>query len=80
MRYLVIGGAGFIGSHVVEALSVRGDDVTVLDNRSTGDQANLVAVGETARFVYGSVLDPLVVDELTELVRMTGSGTESASR
>lgn len=63
MRYLVTGGAGFIGSHLVEALSGRGDDVTVLDNLSTGDPANLAAVGEATRLVQGSVLDPLLVDE-----------------
>jgi UDP-glucose 4-epimerase len=41
LRALVTGGAGFIGSHVVEALLARGDEVTVLDNLATGKRENL---------------------------------------
>jgi UDP-glucose 4-epimerase len=41
VRALVTGGAGFIGSHVVDALLARGDDVTVLDNFATGKRENL---------------------------------------
>jgi UDP-glucose 4-epimerase len=41
MRYLITGGAGFIGSHLVDALTTRGDDVVVLDDLSTGRLANL---------------------------------------
>ena len=37
------GGAGFIGSHVVDALVARGDDVVVLDDLSTGKRENLAA-------------------------------------
>ena len=44
MRYLVTGGAGFIGSHLVEALVARGDAVTVLDDLSTGHLQNLLAL------------------------------------
>jgi nucleoside-diphosphate-sugar epimerase len=44
MRCLVTGGAGFIGSHIVEALAGRGDAVTVFDNLSTGFEENLAGV------------------------------------
>jgi len=63
MRYLVTGGAGFIGSHLSDALLARGDEVTILDDLSTGDPSNLAeARGAPGfRFVEGSILDhPLV--------------------
>jgi UDP-glucose 4-epimerase len=41
MRVLVTGGAGFIGSHIADALVARGDEVTVIDNLSSGREANL---------------------------------------
>jgi UDP-glucose 4-epimerase len=64
MRYLVTGGAGFIGSHLTEALIARGDDVIVFDNLSTGSKSNLEALEDDVRFVQGSILDALLVDEL----------------
>lgn len=64
--YLVTGGAGFIGSHLVEALLARGDTVVAVDNLSTGTVANLEPVlhHPRFRFVAGSVLDEPLVDEL----------------
>lgn len=66
LSYLITGGAGFIGSHLVEALLSRGDSVVVLDNLSTGRLQNLdpVCHHPNFRFVHGSVLDELMVDEL----------------
>lgn len=58
---LVSGGAGFIGSHLVERLVELGHNVTVLDNLSTGDMANLASVQSAITFVKGDLLDQNVV-------------------
>lgn len=55
MRYLITGGAGFIGSHLTERLAREGATVTVLDDLSTGRRENLRAVRERIRFIRGSV-------------------------
>ena len=57
MRYLITGGAGFIGSHLVEHLVAAGDDITVLDDLSSGRRAKLAAVRGQIRFIRGSVTD-----------------------
>lgn len=63
---LVTGGAGFIGSHIVEALVERGDRVRVLDNLSTGYLANLEPFFDRVEFIHGDVQDP---DTAAEAVR-----------
>lgn len=68
MRYLITGGAGFIGSHLADALVTRGDSVVLLDNLSTGRQGNvshlLSADHEgSVELVNGTVLDQDLVDE-----------------
>ena len=54
MKILVIGGAGYIGSHVVKALMKCGHEITVFDNLSTGLQQNLF---KQNKFVYGNILE-----------------------
>jgi UDP-glucose 4-epimerase len=56
--YLVTGGAGFIGSHIVSALVARGDRVRVLDNLCTGNRANVTALGGMVDFVEGDLTNP----------------------
>jgi len=66
MRVLVTGGAGFIGSHLSEALLERGDEVWVLDDLSTGRLENLTAFARHPRFHFldGTVLDGPTVQGL----------------
>ena len=56
MKILVTGGAGFIGSHLVDALVARGHRVTVLDDLSTGSRGN---INPRAQFVRGDVAGPV---------------------
>ncbi len=61
MNVLVTGGAGFIGSHIVDAFASRGDHVTILDNLSTGSTDN---VNPKAEFVRGDITDAELVHRL----------------
>ena len=58
--YLVTGGAGFIGSHLTEALLARGHQVRVVDNLATGKPENLAPLRARVDFVEGDVADPAV--------------------
>ncbi|MCS7002321.1 MAG: SDR family NAD(P)-dependent oxidoreductase, partial [Dehalococcoidia bacterium] len=55
---LVTGGAGFIGSHIVEAAARAGHTVRVFDNLSTGSLANLATIADRVTFIPGDILDP----------------------
>lgn len=59
MKILVTGGAGFIGSHIVDAHVAQGDDVTILDNIATGRRTN---VHEGARLIEADIRDAATVD------------------
>jgi nucleoside-diphosphate-sugar epimerase len=61
MRYVVTGGAGFIGSHSVDELVSHGHTVVVLDDLSSGKEENLADVRDKAEFVRGSIADLDVV-------------------
>jgi len=70
MKYLVTGGAGFIGSHLCDALIERGDSVVALDNLSTGNSLNIVQLLQHSNFsfVEGSILDADILDEIVPKV------------
>ena len=56
-KFLVTGGAGFIGSHLVLSLVNNGNSVVVLDNLSTGKLENLNLTGRDIKFIESNILD-----------------------
>jgi UDP-glucose 4-epimerase len=70
MKALITGGAGFVGSHLAEALLARGDEVFVLDNLSTGSIENIEHLKREKRFHYAieSVMNEPVTAELVDRV------------
>lgn len=69
-RVLVTGGAGFIGSHLVEELVARGARVRVLDNLETGDRANLASVESSVEWMLGDVRDETACHKACEGARV----------
>lgn len=65
MRVLITGGAGFIGSHLADALVARGDDVVVLDNFSTGSSANIQHLRDKIQVVDGDIRDADLISKAT---------------
>lgn len=63
-RYLVTGGAGFIGSHLVEQLITQGHEVIIVDNLSTGSLENLSNSSRRIEFHSGNILDRELIHDL----------------
>jgi UDP-glucose 4-epimerase len=66
MRALITGGAGFIGSHLADALISRGDAVSILDNLSTGSKENIAHIIDKVKFVEGDIRNQKLVEELAK--------------
>jgi UDP-glucose 4-epimerase len=66
MKYVVTGGAGFIGSHITKKLVERGEIVTVIDNMNTGKEKNLESVMDKINFVKGDILDTELLEGITK--------------
>ncbi len=69
MKYLVTGGAGFIGSHISKALVNRGDSVIILDNLVTGNKKNLELIKNDIKFVKDDIRNFDLVEELARDVK-----------
>jgi UDP-glucose 4-epimerase len=64
MRVLITGGAGFIGSHLADALLAQGDEVTILDNLTTGSRANTAHIEDRITVHSGDIRDAALVRSL----------------
>ena len=64
MRVLITGGAGFIGSHLCDALAVEGNEVTILDNLSTGSKKNIAHLEGKIKVFQGDIRDQKLVESL----------------
>jgi UDP-glucose 4-epimerase len=63
MKFLITGGSGFIGSHLVETLVVRGDEVVIIDNQTTGSIKNLQNIESKVKFIAGDILDKALLQK-----------------
>jgi UDP-glucose 4-epimerase len=66
MRAFITGGAGFIGSHLADSLIARGDNVTILDNLSTGSKENIAHILDKVTFMEDDIRNQELVEELTK--------------
>ena len=66
MRVLITGGAGFIGSHLADALLTKGDEVTILDNLTTGSRANIAHIEDRITVHSGDIRDEALVRSLVK--------------
>ena len=66
MKYVVTGGAGFIGSYITKKLVERGDTITVIDNMNTGKEKNLESIRDKINFIKGDILDMDLLEGMTK--------------
>jgi UDP-glucose 4-epimerase len=64
MRVFITGGAGFIGSHLCDVLVARGDNVSILDNLSTGSEGNIAHLEGKIKVSQGDIRDQALVESL----------------
>jgi UDP-glucose 4-epimerase len=64
VKYLITGGSGFIGSHLAEKLLLNGNQVSIIDDLSTGVKSNLANIEEKISFKQGSILDHVLIDQM----------------
>jgi UDP-glucose 4-epimerase len=68
MKVLVTGGAGFIGSHLTDALCMNNEDVTVIDNFTTGNFDNLAPIKSKIKIIEGDIRDKKIINDLVSKV------------
>jgi UDP-glucose 4-epimerase len=66
MRVLITGGAGFIGSHLADHYLAQGNNVTILDNFSTGTKKNIAHITDSVALVHGDIRNVELIDQLTK--------------
>ena len=66
MKVFITGGAGFIGSHLCDALVAEGEEVTILDNLSTGSKKNIAQLEGRIKVFQGDIRDQKLVESLVE--------------
>ena len=64
VRVSITGGAGFIGSHLCDALVARGDEVSILDNLSTGSKDNIAHLEGKIKVFEGDIRDKSLVESV----------------
>ena len=63
-KFLITGGAGFVGSHLAEELIKRGDSVTIVDDLNTGKMTNLEKIKEKINFIKGDIRDHILLKDI----------------
>ena len=66
MRVFITGGAGFIGSHLCDALLKQGHQVSILDNMSTGSTGNIIHIEDALKISQGDIRDSALVEKLMD--------------